>query len=160
MEGVEARMPGAEWLSAVGACIRRAREAQGVAVIAAAKAAGLSRVTWHRIERGEPSVAIGSYARAIDALGPQALVTGARDEAPAVPTAGKAWIPTRIRVADYPQLRAAAWHVREDTELSPREALDIYERQGRHIDEDAMTDEERALLHGLRGVLEHGDVHA
>lgn len=44
------------------------------------------------------------------------------------------WIPARIRLADYPQLRSLAWHVQGIDTLTPTEALDIYERNARHLD--------------------------
>lgn len=43
-------------------------------------------------------------------------------------------IPVAIRLADFPQLAALAWQVRGVTEVSPREAFDIYERNNRHLD--------------------------
>jgi hypothetical protein len=60
------------------------------------------------------------------------------------------WIPARILLADYPQLERLAWHVRGVDVLSAREALDIYERNQRHLDPDAMTPEEAQLLETLR----------
>lgn len=56
-------------LASLGAAIRARRKQLRVSATAAAEAAGLSRVTLHRIERGEPSVAMGLYQRALGALG-------------------------------------------------------------------------------------------
>ncbi|HRO59675.1 MAG TPA: hypothetical protein PK177_11010 [Burkholderiaceae bacterium] len=58
-------------------------------------------------------------------------------------------MPSRIRVADYPQLRLAAWHVEDSTLLTAQEALDLYERNWRHIDVEKMSDRERELLDKL-----------
>ena len=62
----------------------------------------------------------------------------------------RGWIPARIRLSDYPELKKLAWHVRGVDVLSAREALDIYERNQRHLDLDAMTPEEARLLDALR----------
>jgi len=69
-----------ERLRTLGARLRAHREHQKLSAIVTAEAAGMSRVTLHRIERGEPSVTMGAYLSAIDAVGlsleledPQAL---------------------------------------------------------------------------------------
>ncbi len=59
----------AESLIALGQQIRTYRKALRINATAAAEAAGMSRVTWHRIERGEPSVTMGAYVNALNALG-------------------------------------------------------------------------------------------
>lgn len=51
----------AEQLAALGARIRAQRKALRVSATALAEAAGMSRVSVHRIEQGEPSVTIGAY---------------------------------------------------------------------------------------------------
>ncbi len=58
-------------LVALGAGIRARRKQLRVSATAAAEAAGLSRVTLHRIECGEPTVALGLVQRAAAALGLQ-----------------------------------------------------------------------------------------
>jgi len=59
----------AEQLARLGQRLRGHRKQQGVSAVAAAEAAGMSRVTLHRIERGEPSVTIGAWLAAAEAQG-------------------------------------------------------------------------------------------
>ncbi len=144
-------------LGALGQRIRARRKALRVSATTAAEAAGLSRVTLHRIERGEPSVTIGAYLNAMVALGlimdiaPQPPSAGAPDAQPDAPA-----LPARIRLADYPQLRQLAWHIPGATELTPEEALGLYERNWRHIDPARLQAHERALVQALAASLGGG----
>ena len=54
-----------EKLTALGQKIRSQRKALRITATATAEAAGMSRVTLHRIEQGEASVTIGAYLNAI-----------------------------------------------------------------------------------------------
>lgn len=145
-------------LQALGARIRAQRKALGVSAAAAAEAAGISRVTLHRMEKGEPSVTIGAWGNVMAALGlvlqAQTRQQAADGDAPARGHAG--WIPARVRLSDYPQLQSLAWQVHGTDTLTPIEALDIYERNIRHLDVNAMSAEERALLDALRRGLQRG----
>lgn len=141
-------------LQALGTQLRTRRKALRVSSTAAAEAAGMSRVTLHRIEKGEPSVAAGAWANAMAALGMKLVALNAEDadtagghQSPADPAD---WIPVRVRLADYPQLKALAWQVHGTDTLSPLEALGIYERNARHLDAAAMSPAEQALLQALR----------
>jgi transcriptional regulator with XRE-family HTH domain len=49
--------------------LRQRRKAMGVTVQNAAAAAGMSRDTWYRMERGEASVTIGAWFNALAVLG-------------------------------------------------------------------------------------------
>jgi transcriptional regulator with XRE-family HTH domain len=134
-------------LVALGEQLRAERKRLGVSATTAAEAAGMSRVTLHRIERGEPSVTMGAYANAAAALG---LALGVAAPPPAVPGRGQqASVPQRIRLADYPQLERLAWQYQGATEVTPAEALNLYERNWRHIEQDALAPNERALIHSL-----------
>jgi len=134
-------------LQAMGARLRARRKALGVSAIAAAESAGISRVTWYRMEKGEPSVAGGTWASAAAVLG-VTLMLGEQD-ADAPMRGGDGWLPARVRLEDYPQLRELAWHVHGAAELTPREALSIYERNARHLDESELEPGERALIEAL-----------
>jgi transcriptional regulator with XRE-family HTH domain len=142
-------LPNAQ-LQALGERIRMQRKALGVSAMAAAEAAGVSRVTLHRIEKGEGSVNAGAWADVMAALG---LVWEARlqreQPANAVPADLAAWLPAEVLLADYPQLKALAWQVHGDA-LRPQEAFDIYERNARHLDQAQLSERERALRQALR----------
>lgn len=139
-------------LQALGEQIRARRKALRVSSTAAAEAAGMSRVTLHRIEKGEPSVAGGAWANAMAALGMTLMARNTEDAQVSVasPTDLTEWIPVRVRLADYQQLKALAWQVHGTDTLTPMEALGIYERNARHLDTAAMSVAEQALLQALR----------
>lgn len=142
-------------LSAIGQRLRARRKDLRISASTAAEAADMSRVTLHRIERGEPSVTMGAYLNAMAALGLEFDVVipereRARGAAPA------AQVAQHVTLADYPQLRRLAWHAPGVTELTPREALDIYERNWRHLDRAALDDRERALIDRLAATVGKG----
>lgn len=141
----------AERLVALGREIQARRKGLKISATVAAEAAGMSRVTWHRIERGEPAVTMGAYLNAITTLGLDLCVS-----APLQPVIEphvkdrNGWIPVRIRLSDYPQLKQLAWQVHGTDTLTPVEALNVYERNARHFDEQALEVKERQLLEMLR----------
>jgi transcriptional regulator with XRE-family HTH domain len=134
-------------LAALGERLRAERRRLRVSAVTAAEAAGMSRVTLHRIERGEPSVTMGAYANAAAALGLALGVTGPPPAAPG--RAHPVSVPQRIQLADHPQLARLAWQHQGATEVTAAEALNLYERNWRHIDQSALAPHERALIHSL-----------
>lgn len=138
-------------LIALGGQIRAHRKALRISATAAAEAAGMSRVTLHRIEKGEPSVTMGAYLSAMAVLN---MDFGVIESAANTPNADRTgWIPARIDLADYPQLRQLAWQVHGGGELTPTEALSIYERNWRHVDVQALEPREQQLIDALRSGL-------
>ena len=134
-------------LLALGEQLRAQRKHLGVSATTAAEAAGMSRVTLHRIERGEPSVTMGAYFNAAVALGLDLGVIGAPAREPARgPAAG---VPAPIRLADYPQLKRMAWQFQDASSVTPAEALSLYERNWRHIEQGALAPHERTLIQQL-----------
>ena len=135
--------PDQERLARLGERLRAARKRQRVTTVAAAQAAGISRVTLHRIERGEPTVAIGAWVAAASAL-------GLAFDLPDATAAGQtSTLPKKIRLRDYPQLKKLAWQLHGVNEISPREALQLYERNWRHVDRPALSEDEAALIDTL-----------
>ncbi len=61
-----------------------------------------------------------------------------------------------IRPADYPQLKLIAWNRREDDLIDGREALALYERNWRYVDEAALLPKERGLIDQLVREFGHG----
>lgn len=152
-------------LEALGKRLRLARlrckkTAQQIAV-----EAGITRATLRRVEAGEPAVRIGTYLRVLTALGlAQDLVLMARDdigrssqnEECTGSTAPKTATAMRIRLGDYPLLREVAWSSDPEVELTPAEALALYERNWRHIHHEAMTRRERDLVEHLTRTVGNG----
>ena len=140
----------------LGAALRLRRKAMGINVTAAAEAAGMSRATWHRLEHGETGVAWGLLLAAAAALDLELRLLeqgdgNARPEGDAVDG-----VPLEIRLDDYPGLRRLAWQVGQGVKtLTPREALGLYERNARHLDEAGLPAHELSLLRALRTVF-HG----
>jgi transcriptional regulator with XRE-family HTH domain len=142
-------------LQALGRQLRAQRKALGVSAVVTSEAAGMSRVTLHRIEQGAPSVTVGAWANVIAALGMQLnLQTTAAGHSKDRPAAG--WLPVRVALADYPQLKALAWQVQGTHYLTLIEAHDIYERNARHLDRANMTAQEQALIDALQQALGRG----
>lgn len=141
----------AEKLVELGKQIRARRKSLRVSSVVAAESAGMSRVTLHRIERGEPSVTMGAYLNAITALGLDLSFTNRSASIPNLEDQdGLAWIPARIDLEAYPQLKQLAWQVHGTNMLKPAEAFGIYERNWRHVDTPALEPQERKLIDALR----------
>jgi transcriptional regulator with XRE-family HTH domain len=147
-------------LQLMGEQLRARRRQLQVGAVAAAEAAGLSRTTLHRIERGEPSVTMAAYLAVAEAVGLEFRLTPASTREllpPAAASTPERLLPTTampappqcIRPEDHAQLRQLAWHLTPGTVLSPAEALTLYERNWRHVDVAAMADTERDLLSAL-----------
>jgi transcriptional regulator with XRE-family HTH domain len=137
-------------LAALGGRIRERRKALKVSAVDAAEAAGMSRVTLQRIERGEPSVTMGAYIGAATAIGLELELVDPREPARGKRGGrGKPPYPARIRLAAYPQLKKLAWQLHGVATLSPEDALGLYERNWRHVDTAALDPAERALVNAL-----------
>ncbi|HRO66051.1 MAG TPA: helix-turn-helix transcriptional regulator [Pseudobdellovibrionaceae bacterium] len=135
-------------LRQLGQQLREHRKTFGLSAVTTAEAAGLSRITLHRIERGEPSVAMGAYLGVAEALGLQMeLVDPKHPKKPRSQARPK--LPRKIRLADFEQLKKVAWQLKKTEELTPSEALNLYERNWRHLDLKSMDAREKKLLESL-----------
>lgn len=137
-----------------GKQIRTHRKALAVSATTAAEAAGMSRVTWYRIEKGATSVTLGAYLSALTVLGLDLKIvqSSSHDRDSGFNPNNVGSIPVRVVFADYPQLKQLAWQVHGVDTLSPREALTIYERNWRHLDLETMEPREHDLVTALRQV--------
>ena len=160
-------------LTDIAAGIREQRRSLGISVVVAAYAAGMSRLTWHRIEKAEPSVTMGAYLGALNVIGLDIALqpTCARNghklvnapikasiNAPMPPLSvgavaraqGGFKAPQAIPIRNYPQLRQIAWHIQDDFELTQAEARNLYERNSRYLDLDQMPAHEAELFTALQ----------
>lgn len=146
-----------EQMASLAHGIRQRRLSLGISTVVAAHSAGVSRVTWHRMESAEASVTMEAYISALEVLGLNLALQSSgkaiRQGAPTVPLAldadTYARIPARIQIGDYPQLRQVAWHVKDGFNLTPAEAFGLYERNRRHLDIPHMDAQELALFRAL-----------
>lgn len=136
-------------LNALGKAIRSRRKELKVSAVATSEAAGISRMTLNRIEKGESSVTIGAYLKVLSVLGLSLKVMDLNQNMPS----NKLSLSDKVTVDDYPQLKNLAWQLKNTTKLSPKEALDIYERNWRHLDLKKMKPEEWALIQELLTLL-------
>jgi len=156
--------PEAELLVALGERLRKARLRRKLTAEVVAAKAGMTRVTLHRAERGEPAITMGTFVKVMGVLGLagdlERLAQDDRnrrlirdEDLPRRRALTAARRPTRlgrVRIDRYPQLKQIAWHLGPGAaELEPEEAFALYERNWRHVDREAMDANERALLKEL-----------
>jgi DNA-binding XRE family transcriptional regulator len=141
----------------IGQLIMRHRKSFKITANAAAETAGISRVTLHRIEKGEPTVGMGAYLNVISALNLKFHLSKKGDAGCDANRGRVGQLPVRISLEDYPQLKELAWHVQGVGELSPIEAHSIYERNKRFLDSENLSDSEQELIE-LLGVAFEGAV--
>lgn len=55
----------------------------------------------------------------------------------------------QVRLADFPQLRLIAWNRQEELFVDETEALALYERNWRFVDQTALEPRERDLIDQL-----------
>ena len=147
-------------LADIGQLIRQHRRSFKITANAAAQTAGISRVTLHRIEKGEPTVSMGAYLNVVSALDLNLHLSAKGDKDDKGyevngDDVGK--LPVRLSFSDYPQLKELAWHVQGVDELSLVEAHSIYERNKRFLDVENLSDSEQELIE-LLGVAFEGGV--
>jgi DNA-binding XRE family transcriptional regulator len=144
-------------LAKIGQLIRQHRKSFKITANAAAEAGEISRVTLHRIEKGEPTVSMGAYLNVISALDLNFHVSTKGDVGYEAYRNRVGQIPVRISLADYPQLKELAWHVQGVGDLSLIEAHSVYERNKRFLDNENLSDSEQELIE-LLGVAFEGAV--
>ena len=141
----------AERIQNLGGAIRAQRKNLHISAQATADCAHISRVTLHRIEKGEPSVTMGAYFTVLDALGLQIRTkskAGLGEESQA--GSNTSVIPSEIKLTEYPQLKQLAWHIHGLDALTPIEAFGIYDRNSRHLDATSLTPLEKSLIDALK----------
>ena len=143
-------------LAEIGQLVRQHRKSFKITANAAAETAGISRVTLHRIEKGEPSVSMGGYLNVISALGLHLHLTVKDDVESEADTEKVGLLPVRIALADSPQLKELAWHVPGVDELTLIEAHSIYERNKRFLESESLSESEHELIELLKLAFEGG----
>jgi transcriptional regulator with XRE-family HTH domain len=139
---------------AFGRALRARRKAQHISMTAAAEVAGMSRLTWHRLEKGETGVAWEFVLAAARALGLEIRWSPGNEHpingSQAAPVSFDDWLPLTIRLDDFPGLRRLAWHIRDGARMiGPREAWELYERNRRHLDYSELSAAEKTLISAL-----------
>ncbi|HDZ55804.1 MAG TPA: helix-turn-helix domain-containing protein [Pseudomonas xinjiangensis] len=131
------------------------RKALKVSATATAEISNISRVTLHRIEKGEASVSMAAYLRVLAALGLElGVIDSSKEKTSQLPAPES--IPVRISLMAYPVLKSLAWQVHGTDSLTPQEAWDIYDRNWRHADLSKAQSDELALIESLRQVFGGG----
>ena len=135
------------YLANLGQKILLQRKSLKVSADSTALASGISRITLHRIEKGEPSVSMGAYISVIEALGLH-LDLSKKDLQKYSKTENDLNL-SQIAIKDYPQLKQICWQLSDDATLTAVEAKSTYERNERHINFDGFSDKEKNLIKQL-----------
>lgn len=89
---------------------------------------------------------MGAYLSAIAAVGLQIDLS---DPQAQLARTAMIELPTRLSLSDYPELKRLAWQQHGVAELTPAQALSLYERNWRHIDQASLQPAEQALIKAL-----------
>ncbi len=134
------------FLANVGEKVLLQRKKVKVAAESVALAAGISRVTLHRIEKGEPGVNLGAFISVLCALGMHLNLESDDGEAKQQPNMIDL---KKIAIKDYPQLKNISWQLRDEAVLNAQEAKGIYERNEKYISFENLQPDELELIRQL-----------
>jgi transcriptional regulator with XRE-family HTH domain len=134
-------------LRQLGRDIRSRRKELKLSAVTTSEAAGISRMTLNRIESGEASVTMGAYLNVISVLGIRLELRDPNLHSESFE------LPDKIRLAEYPQLKRLAWQLKGAAELTAKEAVNLYERNWRYVEQNKLTARERQLIKGLMAKL-------
>ena len=143
-------------LVTIGRKIRGRRKALKASATMTAEAAGISRVTLYRVECGETSVSMGAYLNVIEALGLTIELAAAESLCQDRVAPPNEYLDGTIHLAEYPQLKQLAWHIAGIDAITPEDALNLYERNWRHVNQKALDKHEMALVKRLVERCGHG----
>jgi len=135
-------------LRELGQSLRDRRKELKINATVAAEAAEISRITLYRIEKGEPSVTMGAYLSVISSLGLKVDLINPLTPNISEKEARKK-LPQKIPIAKFKELKRLAWQLKETKELTPQEALNLYERNWRHMDLKSLSPSEKKLIEML-----------
>jgi hypothetical protein len=65
----------------------------------------------------------------------------------------------QVNIADYPQLKLIAWNCKEYDLIEEDEALALYERNWRYVDQAHLTEKEQQLIDRLVAQFGNGIFH-
>lgn len=116
-----------------------------VAAESVALAAGISRVTLHRIEKGDPGVSIGAYVSTLQALGMQMTISSRLD----TDNKSQQLDLSKIAIDEYPELKKISWQLKDGVTLTAVEAKNMYERNEKYISFDTLCEQEKKLIEQL-----------
>jgi transcriptional regulator with XRE-family HTH domain len=132
------------YLANLGQKILLQRKSLKVSADSTALASGISRITLHRIEKGEPGVSMGAYISVIEALGLH-LDLSKKDLRKYSKTSYILDL-KKIPIKDYPQLKQICWQLSDDAVLTAVEAKSTYERNERFIYFQLLDEKEKSLI--------------
>ena len=66
----------------------------------------------------------------------------------------------RLIPSDYPELRLICWHRPSYQPMEEEEAFAVYERNWRYVDQEMLTDAEKALIERLKNTYGDGVINA
>jgi transcriptional regulator with XRE-family HTH domain len=135
------------YLANLGQRILLQRKSLKVSAESVALASGISRITLHRIEKGEPSVSMGAYISVIEALGLHLTVSSKDLQKHSSHTSD--FDLSQIAIKDFPQLKQISWQLSDDAVLTALEAKNMYERNERHINFELLSEKEKNLMKQL-----------
>ena len=130
-------------LKTLGNTIRSERKLRGMSSQTLADMTGISRMTLYRLENGEPSVKIGAYADAIEALNLSLVL---KKETVSAKAHASLALPSRINLSEYPKLQSLCWRIPYVNHISPSVAYNLYARHKHSMDSEQLTDAERDLI--------------
>ncbi|HEY1057321.1 MAG TPA: XRE family transcriptional regulator [Limnobacter sp.] len=136
----------------LGAFIAKRRKALKVPATQTALAAGISRLTLHRLEQGSTSITLGACLNTMAALGLLGAV-------PPQENSHSPMLPSRVRVNQYPELQKLAWQHHDDAEISLQAAFKLYQNNWRHVQVAALGEAEIQFITLLEQAFEEALLH-
>lgn len=140
----------------LGTVLKAFRREQGINQTLLAETLGMDRRTLSKLEKGDPSISMGTAIRVWRSLGFFCELRSPTEQEAYAQELETSYLPMKIALADYPVLRRCSWQLQESDLISPRMAFRLYQDKKSDLDKSVMSRKEQNLIGCLEQV--YGDL--
>lgn len=135
-----------------GTLVKAFRREHGINQSILAETLGMDRRTLSKLEKGDPSISMGTAIRVWRSLGFSCELRSPTEQEAYAQEFETNYLPMKIALADYPVLRRCSWQLQESDSISPRMAFRLYQDKKSDLDKSVMSRKEQNLIGSLEQV--------
>ena len=135
-----------EFLNDIGCKVQQFRKSHNLTQAILAESLEVDRRTLAKLERGDPSISLGTAFHIFNNLGFSVTVNSTSEQEAKAEAFDKHYLPIHIKLADYPVLKRCAWQLKAEDSVTPPVAYQLYQDKKSDFAKSNMSRKEQHLI--------------